>query len=378
MTPINKVNKDPCVIEAKGLGKLLANLAAAGYKLVAPTVKDSAIVYDQIHALEDLPQGWKDEQGPGHYRIRKTQDQHYFNFTVGPHSWKKFLHPPQVRLWHAKRQDHGFRVLPESDVMPSYAFIGVRPCELKAILIQDRVFRGEHYTESHYDTLRKNSFIVAVNCVRANSTCFCTSLDTGPKAFEGFDLALTEFFENGSHYFLIEIGSDRGGRMLDGLVVEEAAVDKVAICQDLYEETANQITRHLETEGLHDALVKNHGHPHWEEVASRCLSCANCTMVCPTCFCTTVEDSTDLTGDHAERWRHWDSCFTMDFSYVAGGNIRSSTRSRYRHWLTHKLATWQDQFGTLGCVGCGRCITWCPVGIDITEEAESFQQAVTP
>ncbi|MEU5265530.1 4Fe-4S dicluster domain-containing protein [Amycolatopsis sp. NPDC021455] len=109
--------------------------------------------------------------------------------------------------------------------------------------------------------------------------------------------------------------------------------------------------------------------PLWEEVASRCLTCANCTMVCPTCFCTTTEDVTDLSGEHAERHQRWASCFELDFSYVHGGSVRTSGASRYRQWFSHKLGTWHEQFGTSGCVGCGRCIAWCPAGIDITEEA---------
>ena len=131
--------------------------------------------------------------------------------------------------------------------------------------------------------------------------------------------------------------------------------------------------RSLDQEGLKELLYENRNHPRWDDVADRCLSCANCTMVCPTCFCTTVEDSTDLTGDTAERVRRWDSCFTMDFSYIHGGAVRKSVKSRYRQWMTHKLGTWQDQFGSSGCVGCGRCITWCPVGIDITEEVAAMR-----
>ncbi|MDA0348793.1 MAG: 4Fe-4S dicluster domain-containing protein [Verrucomicrobia bacterium] len=361
------------VIDAGGLAEVLKNLTGYGYTLIGPKVEDSAIVYSEIQSLEELPQGWMDEQGPGFYRIKKTDDRHYFNYTVGPTSWKKYLHAPQQRLWQAERQGTSFRVIPEKASDTSYAFIGVRPCEIKAIEIQDRVFRGDHYTDPHYDQARRKSFIFAVNCGRANSTCFCTSMDSGPRAKNGFDLALTEFFMDDRHLFLIEVGSDKGSMILEGIAPEEADAQVLATCQKQTEETAAQITRRLNTDGLREALVDNPEHPRWAEVADRCLSCANCTMACPTCFCTTVEDTSDLTGDHAERWQRWDSCFTMDFSYIAGGNIRSSTKSRYRQWLTHKLSTWYNQFGSSGCVGCGRCITWCPVGIDITEEAAAIQ-----
>ena len=132
--------------------------------------------------------------------------------------------------------------------------------------------------------------------------------------------------------------------------------------------------RALDTGNIQGLLYENAEHPRWEQVAQRCLTCGNCTMVCPTCFCTTVEDTTNLAGDQAARTRRWDSCFSLDFSYIHGGPVRSSTRARYRHWITHKFAAWIDQFGSSGCVGCGRCITWCPVGIDVTEEIRSLRE----
>jgi ferredoxin len=131
--------------------------------------------------------------------------------------------------------------------------------------------------------------------------------------------------------------------------------------------------RHLETAGIRELLLDNLEHPRWQTVAERCLSCANCTMVCPTCFCSSVEEVSDLTGDHVVRERSWASCFTAEHSYMNTGAVRKSTASQYRQWLTHKLATWHDQFETSGCVGCGRCITWCPVGIDLTEEVAAIR-----
>ncbi len=149
------------------------------------------------------------------------------------------------------------------------------------------------------------------------------------------------------------------------------------MAEEVVANTAAHMGRRMDTSNIKELLYRNLDHPRWDNVAARCLTCGNCTMACPTCFCTTVEDTTDLTGTRAERWRRWDSCFTMDFSYISGGSIRASSKSRYRQWMTHKLASWIDQFGTSGCVGCGRCITWCPVGIDITEEVYAIRESET-
>ena len=217
--------------------------------------------------------------------------------------------------------------------------------------------------------------MVAINCAQAGNTCFCTSMSTGPKATSGFDLALTEILEDGDHYFVVEIGSTLGGEIVSALAHKPAAERELEKAAGIHANTANQMGRTLDTTDIKELLYGNYEHPRWEEVARRCLTCGNCTMVCPTCFCSTVEDVTDLTGEHAERWRKWDSCFTSDFSYIHGGSVRATAKSRYRQWMTHKLATWIDQFGSSGCVGCGRCITWCPVAIDITEEVRAIRQS---
>jgi sulfhydrogenase subunit beta (sulfur reductase) len=263
----------------------------------------------------------------------------------------------------------------EAEPAPQFAFIGVRSCELHAIGIQDKVLIGGAYKDPHYASRRDGAFIVAVNCTTAGGTCFCVSMNTGPQVQGGYDLALTELLDHGRHEFLAEIGSDRGAEII-GHVPHSAAEDthrQAAV--DTSERTRTQMGRTLDTAGIRDLLFDNLEHSRWDDVAARCLACANCTMVCPTCFCTTVEDHMDLTGGTAERVRQWDSCYTMDFSHLHGGSVRNSIKARYRQWLTHKLASWIDQFGTSGCVGCGRCITWCPVGIDLTEEVAAIRGA---
>lgn len=363
------------IFDRNVIDALFEAIKRRGFALVGPTVRDGAIVYDAIGSSADLPVGWTDEQDGGTYRLKKRADAALFGYVVGPQSWKKFLHPPALRLWTARREGKGFQVIPEVDDPSKLAFIGVRSCELHAIAIQDKVFIGGPFQDSSYRLRRENVFIVAVNCGQAGGTCFCVSMKTGPKASSGFDLALTEVLESGRHYFTVETGTERGEEVLLDLPHSEATEADRSTVERIMEKTASQMGRTLDTTDIKNLLYQNLDHPRWDQVATRCLSCANCTMVCPTCFCSTVEDVTDLTGEHAERWRKWDSCFTSDFSYVHGGTVRSSVKSRYRQWMTHKLATWIDQFGTSGCVGCGRCITWCPVAIDITEEVRAIREA---
>jgi ferredoxin len=309
------------------------------------------------------------------FRLRRTDDARIFGYAVGPHSWKQFLHPPVLRLWQAERRNGEFTILPEEREIPRYAFIGVRACELHAIQIQDKVFLEGAYVDADYRARRENAFILAVNCGRAGNTCFCASMGTGPRVPAGFDLALTEVLTDDAHYFVTEIGSPQGADVLAAVPTRDVTAAEIEMAERTVAEAATQMGRELETDGLRDLLYRNLEHPHWDEVANRCLTCGNCTMVCPTCFCSTVEDVTDLSGGRAERWRKDDSCFSVAFSHIYGGSLRSSAKARYRQWMTHKLGTWVDQFGVLGCVGCGRCITWCPVGIDITAEAKALRAA---
>ncbi len=365
----------PSVIERVGLDGLIGGLAERGYEVVGPTVRDGAIVYERIGSTADLPEGWTDEQEGGTYRLEQRQDGALFGFNVGPNSWKSYLFPADLTLWRARRDSSGaVSYSEEQQELPPYALLGVRSCDLAAIAVQDRVFLDDAYADGDYAARREGAFIVAVNCAEAGNTCFCESMDTGPRASAGYDLAITELLEGG-HRFLVEIGSERGAELLAELAPRAADDDDLAAARGVSESCAAQMGRELETEGIRELLYRNMEHPRWQEVADRCLTCGNCTLVCPTCFCHTVEDASDLAGTEATRTRRWDSCFGLEHSYIHGGSVRNSPSSRYRQWMTHKLATWIDQFGSSGCVGCGRCITWCPVAIDITEEAAAIRAA---
>jgi ferredoxin len=357
------------VVPRAALQKIFDNLLAARYALIGPTVRDAAIMLEEISRTDELPSGWTDDQQPAQYRLRKNGNA-YFDYNVGPQSWKQFLFPPRQKLYTIEASNGNWKLEPNRSPAPKQAFIGVRACELAAIAIQDRVFLGSEFRDSCYGARRQQIFVLAVNCSKAAATCFCSSMKTGPKVSGTFDLALTEL--DGS--LLLEVGSEEGATMLKGTGWQPASAFDTGRAAQAIQQTERQIQRQMRTDDLPKLLYDNLEHARWEEVARRCLGCANCTLVCPTCFCSTVEDTSDLRGEKCERTRVWDSCFVLDFSHVHGGNIRPSIRARYRQWLTHKLGSWIDQFGTSGCVGCGRCITWCPVGIELTEEVKAIRE----
>jgi sulfhydrogenase subunit beta (sulfur reductase) len=363
----------PAILAPEALEDLIGALRRRGFRVLGPTVRDGAIVYDELESAAELPAGWTDRQEPGSYRLERRDDGARFGYAVGPHSWKQFLFPPRLRLWRARTNGGSPAVEEEPLDETPLAFLGVRSCELRAIAIQDRVFTGGKFVDRDYAARREDAFLVAVNCIEPGGNCFCVSMDAGPRVSDPYDLVLTELLD-GEHRFLVEAGSERGAEVLGELPSRPAAETDVAAAETAVEDGAGRMGRTMESTDLRDLLANRLEHPRWDEVAERCLTCGNCTLVCPTCFCSSIEDTSDLSGTETARTRVWDSCFSLDYSYIHGGSIRASARSRYRQWLTHKLGTWVDQFGTSGCVGCGRCITWCPVGIDITEEVAALRK----
>jgi sulfhydrogenase subunit beta (sulfur reductase) len=369
-------------IEASAVQSLIDALHKLAYTVIGPTCRNGAIVYDEIRSVADLPAGLTADQGPGMYRLRQPNGKELFGYAVGPHSWKKFLFPPEMRFFSARKHSKSFSLTTHGAEdgetrQQKFAFLGVRSCELHAMEIQNKVLNAGDYRDEHFHSVREKSFVIAVNCSNPSETCFCSSMGTGPEVDSECDLKMTEVTSGKGHYFVVDAGSHKGEKLLASLPCREATPQEVGDAAKVVAQAKSRIRRSLDTRGIKELLYLNVENIAWDKVGERCLSCANCTMVCPTCFCSTVEDTTDLTGSEALRTRKWDSCFTMDFSYIHGGSVRGSTKGRYRHWMTHKLATWIDQFGTSGCVGCGRCITWCPVGIDITEEAKIIRERTT-
>lgn len=356
------------VIPANQLDVLVQALKRRGYLVHAPVLVNGALVIRPIESAADLPRGVVDEQSPGTYRITQKGDR-FFDYTVPADSWKRLFFPARLVMWQASLRDGKVTIADESDSNAPPALLGVRGCDLEAILIQDRVFMGGAHPDPHYRTRREDAFIVAVNCARATSTCFCSSMQAGPRARRGYDLAITEL-DQGGHRFVVEAATESGRDLLAGLFAQTASTADIESAESTVAATAASISRSMPP-GIAATLSAAQASPRWQSIAERCLSCGNCTMVCPTCFCSAVEHTSDLAGT-AQHERRWDSCFNSGHSYIHGGSVRASTAPRYRQWLTHKLSTWHDQFDTAGCSGCGRCIAWCPVAIDITQEAHAF------
>ncbi|MBS0629461.1 MAG: 4Fe-4S dicluster domain-containing protein [Verrucomicrobia bacterium] len=354
--------------------QLIESVKNAGYKLLGPKLRDQVIIYDELQSAKDLPIGWTDEQDPGRYRLKPRGDKAYFGYNLGPDSWKKFLFPSREKLYSLSKQNGKLSILQEAPAVEKMAFIGVRACEIQAIVVLDKVFNTKLAVYEQYQRRRESTFIMAVNCTTVVNTCFCASMQAGPHVRAGFDLSLTEVIDENRHYFLLQIGSKRGEEICEGMKMRPATEVERRLGAEHVERTVEQMIRKVDNAHVHDLLENSHDYKRWDEVATRCVNCANCTNACPTCFCSDTEDIVSLDGAHVDRWQSWESCFNLSHSYIHGGSVRNSAQSRYRQWLTHKFGTWWDQFGVSGCVGCGRCITWCPVGIDVTEELRELKR----
>lgn len=357
------------ILDASGLDGLIARLRDAGYDVLGPVVRDGAIVPGPLAGAGDLPHGFNDEQSPGDYRLVSGEGEGFFDWAVGPISWKGTFYPAREVQWRARVHDGTVTEVPTPGHRAApVAIVGARPCDLAGLGVLDRVMAEGRYGDDRYRRARASSLVVGVECAHPSSTCFCTSMGTGPDVTEGCDVALSELSDERGHRFLARAVSDKGEEVLAALSSRPADEVDERSRHELLERARSRIERRLQSDGLAERLARNLEHPRWGDVANRCLACGNCTLVCPTCFCADLRDTTDLEGV-VSRERTWSSCFQVDHSFVHGGPVRASVSSRYRQWMTHKLSTWWDQFDTAGCVGCGRCLTWCPVGIDLTEEA---------
>jgi ferredoxin len=354
------------------LGALLAAIRSGGWQCMGPRVERDAIVMAPLAAGEALPRGLRADQAAGQYRLGTDARRRYFAWANGPQAIKPLAFAPQEMLWRAVRDADGAlafeTVMPDA---PKLAVIGVRACDLAALALQDAHFLRAERVDAHYAARRAQLFLVAVQCAVPAATCFCASTGDGPTPTAGYDVALAELDDG----FVAVAGSVRGRAVLRRLDLAAATPAQIGAAREQGDAAAAAQTRRLPGRDLRDVLRARLEHPQWDAVAARCLACGNCTAVCPTCFCHAECDAPALDGASSRHAREWDSCFSETHGYLHGFNVRPDIRTRYRQWLTHKLAGWHEQFGRCGCVGCGRCIAWCPAGIDFTAEVAALTAA---
>ena len=363
------MSQDVGFIPRSGLQDLLDTLQGEGYRCIGPTVHEGAIVFEEINSVTSLPQGVSEAQAPGSYRLIQSDSPRYFAWANGPQALKPLVFAPREVLWTCRQDKEGgmdFQV--EEPASQPIAVLGARPCDLAALYLNDQHFLQQQYPDPHYLAQRQQLLLIAVNCTHPADTCFCASTGDGPRAHFGYDLALTELEEG----FVVEIHSDVGKQLAQKLALQEVTTHQLQQVDVAMKQATEKQQRQLPSRDLNKTLFDNLDHSQWADVGERCLSCGNCTAVCPTCFCHQEDEVSDIQGKVSNHYREWDSCFTQGHSYIHGITIRPDTPKRYRQWLTHKLGSWHDQYGRSGCVGCGRCITWCPVGIDITQEVAAI------
>ena len=358
-------DRRPGFMPRDSLSMLFSLLSGSGYRIIGPRVREGAIQFLPLDDADALPKGVSNDQQPGQYRLQSSDSPRQFDWNHGPQALKPLCFAPRETLWEESQDPFAYRqTLPP--VEPT-AVIGVRACDLAALAIQDKHFLMEARPDPHYRQRRESLLLIGVDCAHSAATCFCASTGDGPALDGGFDIGMAELDEG----FLIWGQSDKGRAIVEQLDLASADDSQLEAMLESTTRAAREQQRHLSDSEDLLKLYKRLEHARWDDVAQRCLSCGNCTAVCPTCFCYQSEHEMALTGDSAEMVRSWDSCFSPTHSSMGHFQIRPGTKQRYRQWLTHKLAGWQEQQGRIGCTGCGRCIAWCPVGIDLTREARA-------
>ncbi|MBS7611619.1 4Fe-4S dicluster domain-containing protein [Candidatus Bathyarchaeota archaeon] len=329
------------VAELNDLQRLLDEFTKHGYTVYGPIVKGKSWVFSKVSSIREL-------------------DLNYTRTILPP---KKLLHPVKNRIFDFKLND-GFEVF-ESCNVKNIVIFGIHPCDLRAIEKLDEFF-SQHPEDVCYEARRKRTLIVGLTCNAVDEKCFCNSLGTGPEASTGFDILITQISDG---FFLVEVGSSKGLDILKTLDLAEAKPEHFEAKRKHIEHLKSSFTKTADFEGLATLAKDKLDHKIWVETAERCLSCGNCSMVCPVCYCFDLYDSLDLTLKEGVRIMELDSCQLLEYAEVAlGGNFRKERSQRLRHWLLCKFGAAGGSTYT-SCIGCGRCIVYCPANIDLTEIA---------
>ncbi len=281
---------------------------------------------------------------------------------------KKYFFPPRETTF---RYVPGEGFIPNTDGLDQKIILfGVHACDVYAVNILDEVFAGR-YRDPYYHTRRKNIAIIGIDCM-PDKQCFCRSM-RADFVDHGFDLFLYDIGD--SYHALVgtALGDDMvlaSGRMFEPLGAEEIEEYKQ---RSQVKRKAFQLD--VEIRDLPEIFEMEYQSAMWNEIGERCLSCGSCSMVCPTCYCFDVADDVELGSVAGNRTRWWDSCLFSSHALVASGeNFRPSRPSRVKNRFYHKQRGFVAEYGRPSCVGCGRCLSACPVGIDMIEVVERLRR----
>ncbi len=349
---------------------LIDYLVEQDYSVIAPTIKQDAIHYQPIHHIDEMVCSYHEQSSAGSYQLVKDQSGKYFNWSNGVSCLKPWFFKPHETLWQLnlnKTPPQYQAIIPKEQ---KKAFIGVRACDLAALQLQDQHFLQDKYLHQQYHANRQQSIFIAVHCAAPSTNCFCTSTEDGPECSQGFDIVMTEL-ESG---FILQGENTFSQKLIDHLPVETVSKQSWQEQDDILKRAKQKIQRAFNPEKVAKKLQQRLHDNIWQDIAEKCLACGNCTLVCPSCFCSKQGDEMPLAGNKVEHIQYWDSCFSEQHSYLGGIVIHQNIADRYKQWINHKLNWWFEQYGRSGCVGCGRCISWCPTGIDFFQQARALTE----
>lgn len=287
----------------------------------------------------------------------------------GPHNTRippKSLFLPQSEVLFQYKNGSFLPVLSTNDLR---IIFGIRPCDAHAVTLLDSIFDQQEYIDPFWKSRRDRTILVGLGCHQPCNTCFCSSVGSGPFDPKGLDILMTDLGD----VYTLEVLSDKGSTLLNGqMTLSEENQERMVAFQKKAEEGMPKV---FETSGIREKLYHIFESGYWQKVSQSCLGCGVCTFLCPTCFCFDIVDETQ----RDERVRNWDTCMFRIYSQEASGHNPHPSRSeRTRQRLMHKFAYWLDHINQIGCVGCGRCVQYCPVGLDIREmirQAQAWEAA---
>lgn len=340
--------------DMESLEKLILALKSRGLAVLAYKLQGDLPVFGEVGSLRDILVEYSDLQSPGSYKLVK--DMRGF-FRHSQYSPKYFLHPPIQDVYEVSDD---FNIAQTRTNPVPTALFGIKPCDLAAIEVLDKILECDDVYQARRSSI---AYIIVEECVEPGGTCFCGSVGAGPSVTKGYDVAYTRLDDK----VLFKVGSSKGMELIEKLGLAKAPEKLLRKYEELLVDAKRKASRLPPLETIAKALEDvAPAEEFWRYVSARCVGCTNCNMVCPTCFCTEFVDYANLTGN-ARRERQWFGCLSYTYGQVAGQHFRPELLMRYRHFVLHKFVFYQKQIGLPGCVGCGRCITWCPMGIDLRE-----------